>query len=400
MHRSFWTIKKEIIRMAFKIFLKIFLPVAALTAFAFLIVHFNSGASVYRRYSSAPGASVNYEKARVTEIKKESLEKDGASGLYLGYQLIRVVMLTGEHKGDTLLVRNTLSYSNNVRTWPGLHVIAVVDAADKLHYNVWIYNYDRGPYLYLIILLFIAVLCIVGGRRGIRSVGGIVFTMAGIVFLFIPMLYKGYSPTLAAIGVVAITACATLALLGGISAKTVSALIGTLAGMIISAIFLLAALGITHLSGYNTGEADALIQLAGAVHMKVGELLFAAIFISSLGAVIDVAISISSAVQEIYAHNPSLRVKNLFVSGMNVGRDMMGAMANTLIIAFTGTELNMLILLRTMDIQYYQLLNTNMIGIYIIQAISGSIAIVLTVPLVALISAQLTPVLMKKKTVH
>jgi uncharacterized membrane protein len=82
---------------------------------------------------------------------------------------------------------------------------------------------------------------------------------------------------------------------------------------------------------------------------------------------------------------------------MNVGRDMMGAMANTLIIAFTGTELNMLILLRTMDIQYYQLLNTNMISIYIIQAISGSIAIVLTVPLVALIYAQLTPVLMKIK---
>jgi uncharacterized membrane protein len=185
--------------------------------------------------------------------------------------------------------------------------------------------------------------------------------------------------------------------LGGISAKTVSALIGTLAGMIISAIFLLAALGITHLSGYNMGEADALIQLAGAVHMKVGELLFAAIFISSLGAVIDVAISISSAVQEIYTRNPSLRAKHLFDSGMNVGRDMMGAMANTLIIAFTGTELNMLILLRTMDIQYYQLLNTNMIGIYIIQAISGSIAVVLTVPLVALISAQLTPVLVKIK---
>lgn len=127
--------------------------------------------------------------------------------------------------------------------------------------------------------------------------------------------------------------------------------------------------------------------------MKVGELLFAAILISSLGAIMDIAISIASSVNELYLSNRGLEVKDLFNSGMNVGRDMMGTMANTLIIAFTGTSLNLLVLLYSWNVTYYQLINNNMIGIYIIQAVSGSIAVILTVPLVAFFSSQLIPAL-------
>ena len=153
------------------------------------------------------------------------------------------------------------------------------------------------------------------------------------------------------------------------------------------------ALKITHLSGFSTNEADTLIQIAGATHMKVGELLFAAILISSVGAIMDIAISIASSVNELSLRNNGLTAKDLFNSGMNVGRDMMGTMANTLIIAFTGTSLNLLVLLYSWNVTYYQLINTNMIGIYIIQAVSGSIAVILTVPLVSFFSSQLIPVL-------
>jgi uncharacterized membrane protein len=127
--------------------------------------------------------------------------------------------------------------------------------------------------------------------------------------------------------------------------------------------------------------------------MRVSELLFAAILISSLGAVMDIAISIASSVNEVFMGNSSLGARELFIAGMNVGRDMMGTMANTLIIAFTGTSLNMLVLLYAMDVTYYQVLNNNMIGIYIIQAVSGSLAVILTVPLVSFISARLIPAL-------
>jgi uncharacterized membrane protein len=247
--------------------------------------------------------------------------------------------------------------------------------------------------LYTFLLLFIVVLCAVGGIRGLKSLLGLVFTFTSIIFLFIPLLYRGYSPALAAVGVVIVSLCVSLMLLGGWSPKTLSAIFGAATGVAISALILVIALKVTHLTGYSTNEADVLIQIAGRTHMQAGELLFAAILISSLGAIMDIAISIASSVNELYAGNTGLGLKELFRSGINVGRDMMGTMASTLIIAFTGTSLNTLILLYAYNVSYYQLLNNNMIAIEIVQAVSGSIAVFLTVPLVSFIAAQLIPAL-------
>jgi uncharacterized membrane protein len=366
---------------------------AALAAYLALVFLFYSHTRVNHLYSSSPGSYVCYEKAKVTSVDAEFLNRDHVTGFDVGYQIVKVRILTGEHKGETVTVRNALNYTTNVRARAGATVIVCVDTASKDKYNTWIYSYDRAPYLYLFILLFIVTLCVIGGGRGVKSVLGTIFTFTGIVFLFIPMLYRGYSPALASIGVVMVTICVTLVLLGGVSTKTLSAILGSVSGIVISALFLVAALKITHLSGFSVNEADMLIQIAGKTRMKVGELLFAAILISSLGAIMDIAISIASSVHEVYASNSKLAVKDLFKSGMNVGRDMMGTMANTLIIAFTGTSLNILVLLYSWDVKYYQLINNNMIGIYVIQAVSGSIAVILAVPLVSLFSARLIPAL-------
>jgi len=366
---------------------------AALALYLLVILLVNYHAPVYRRFSSLPTAYVRYERAEVLSVEDESLSRDAASGLDLGYEDVRLRLLSGEHRGEVVAVKNTLSYSNNVRARVGSEVIACVDTADRSTYDVWIYGYSRGPFLYLFCGLFMAALCVIGGRRGVRSVLGIAFTLTGIAFVFIPLLYRGVSPAIAASGLVAVTLCVSLVLLGGATAKTLAAILGTLAGVTVSAIALAAALHFTHLSGFSTGEADALVQIGGATHMKVGELLFAGILISSLGAIIDVAISIASSVNEVHARNRALTTRELFRSGMNVGRDMMGAMANTLIIAFTGTSLNVLVLLYSMSVTYLQLMNTNLIGIYVVQAISGAIAIVFTVPLVSFVASRLIPAL-------
>jgi len=367
--------------------------VLALVLYLGLIFLFYRHTRINHMYSSAPGSYVCYEKAEVTAVEADFLSRDHATGFDVGYQIVKVRILSGEHAGEVMTIRNTLNYTTNVRARAGARVIVCIDTANKTTYEAWIYSYDRGPYLYLFILLFIVMLCVIGGSRGFRSVLGIVFTFTGIIFLFIPLLYRGYSPAVASMGVVMITLCVTLVLLAGFSTKTLSAILGTMSGVVFSVLFLMAALKITHLSGFSTNEADILIQIAGKTHMKVGELLFAAILISSLGAIMDIAISIASSVNELYLSNRGLEVKDLFNSGMNVGRDMMGTMANTLIIAFTGTSLNLLVLLYSWNVTYYQLINNNMIGIYIIQAVSGSIAVILTVPLVAFFSSQLIPAL-------
>jgi uncharacterized membrane protein len=367
--------------------------VAAVAAYAVLLFFFTTQTHTGHLYSSSAGSYVRYEKATILSVEDENIARDTATGIDAGYQSVSLRVLTGEHAGEVMGVRNTLNYTTNVRARKGMRVIICIDTANKTTCDAWIYSYDRGPWLYLFIGLFVLSLCSIGGGRGIRSVLGIAFTFTGIIFIFIPLLYRGYSPAIAAMGVVMITLCATLVLLAGFTAKTLAAILGTVAGVAVSTVVLFAALKITHLSGYSTGEADILIQIAGKTHMKVGELLFAAILISSLGAIMDIAVSIASSVNELFTGNRSLAAKELFGSGMNVGRDMMGTMAATLIIAFTGTSLNLLVLLYSWDVTYYQLVNNNMIGIYVIQAVSGCIAVILTVPLVAFCASRLIPAL-------
>jgi uncharacterized membrane protein len=230
---------------------------------------------------------------------------------------------------------------------------------------------------------------LIGGKKGVKSVLGLIFTFVCIFTLFVPMLYRGYSPILSALIIVSLTTCVCLWLLNGFSIKTASAIIGTILGVMIAGIISTVSGQITHLTGFNMNEAESLLLVAQDYHMQVRGLLFASILIASLGAVMDMAMSIASTLFELYDNNPKLSRKSLFLAGMNVGHDMMGTMTNTLIFAFTGSSLNMLILIYSYNVPYYQLINTNMIGVEIIQAISGSIAVVLTVPIVAFVSAQL-----------
>ena len=118
-------------------------------------------------------------------------------------------------------------------------------------------------------------------------------------------------------------------------------------------------------------------------------LLVSGILIASLGAVMDVAMSIASSCHELRQLNPSLTRRELFRSGMNIGRDAMGTMANTLILAFAGASLNMLILFRVYDYPLIQIANTDAMAIEVIRGIAGSIGIIVTVPLVSLLSARL-----------
>lgn len=353
---------------------------------------FAGGTPIYRLYRSSGGAHVSYAKGRVLAVKDEKIDRDDATGLLTGYQDLVARILDGEKKGTILAIRNFLNYTTNIRLAAGDAIILHVDVADAEHYEVSVYGIDRVPSLLALAILFSAVLCGIGGKRGLRSLLGIAFTFASIAFFFVPMLYRGYSPVAAAFIVVAATLCVSLALLGGPGTKTLSAILGSFAGVAVSALLAVAFQAWTRISGYSTAEADSLLAIAGHSGMKVGELLFAGMLIASLGAIMDVAISVASSVNEVHASNPSLSRRELFGSGMNVGRDMMGTMANTLILAFTGASLNMIILIYSLEHSLYQILNSNAIAIELVEAFTGSLAVLLTVPAVAFAAASLAAV--------
>jgi uncharacterized membrane protein len=333
-----------------------------------------------------------YEKAKIIRVIRESLEKaDPTEGRYKGIQYLQVKILTGEHRGETHRIRNYLSNLYQVHAKTGMNIIVSVDTAGPGNYLVSVYNYHRAPLLYGLILFFLGLLWRIGGKKGLQSIAGLGFTLICIVFLFIPLLYRGYSPIIASVLVVVLATVVTLFAINGWSAKTVSAILGTLGGVVIAGIVS----GIfgrwAHLSGFNADEAETLIVIASHTGMKVGELLFAGILIASLGAVMDVAMSIASSIYEVYATNPALTPKELFTSGLHVGRDMLGTMSNTLILAFTGSSINSLILIYAYNVKYGQLINMDRIGIEIIQGMAGSIAIIFTVPIISWIASQLIP---------
>lgn len=141
------------------------------------------------------------------------------------------------------------------------------------------------------------------------------------------------------------------------------------------------------ISGLNVSDIESLNYVAQYCKLQIGGLLFAGIIISALGAVMDVGMSISSTIAEIHIKKPTATTKELFISGIHVGRDMMGTMSNTLILAFVGGSITTLMLNYAYNLPVNQLMNSYNIGIEIMQGLSGSLGIVLTVPITAIISA-------------
>ena len=155
-------------------------------------------------------------------------------------------------------------------------------------------------------------------------------------------------------------------------------------------IFSLAAQKMARINGLRLSDVEPLLQLrqSGSPIGLTG-LLTAGIIISALGAVMDVAMSISSSLEEVRTADPSMTSRRLFGSGMNIGRDMVGTMTNTLILAFLGSSFTLIIYLYSLDLGFYQFFSSAYLAIEVISGISSSIGMILAIPLTALISSLL-----------
>lgn len=329
--------------------------------------------------------------ARVTAVLSDNAGADDWSeGRRMGSQALEVELLGGEHKGTRLTGTNYMSAYINIDAKEGTRVIVRLDyEEDGTPYIISFVNYDRGWVLGGLVLVFAALLVIIGGKKGLMALLGLVFTLICLWFLLIPLIMRGVPPIPAAIAIAALTATVSLLLLTGFTRKTLCAALGCVGGVAAAGLFAAVTGIITPLGGFNMSEAEELIIRAADHGMTISGLLVAGILISSLGAVMDVAMSIASSCNELYELNPKLTAGHLFRSGMNIGRDAMGTMANTLILAFAGSALNMLILFRAYDYPILQVINSDLMAVEILQGVAGSIGIILTVPLVAALSAHI-----------
>lgn len=354
-----------------------------LVIFIGILIVFNSSV---RRVPLRPTGGAQFETATVTKVISSNIEQS-KDGELQGNQLVTLRINSGKYKGQT--VQAQCPYANNSGAYctPGLNVIALVNKGSDGALVASVYNYDRSFVLWLLIGVFLAALCIIGGKKGALSSLALVFTFVCIMFLYIPLMYVGTSPFLTASLVSVLITVVTMPLIGGFSRKTLCAILGTIAG-VLAAGFTAQLFGwIGHISGVNVTEIETLIHIAQNSKLNVGGILFSGILISSLGAVLDISMSIASTISEIHEANPDFTTRRLFQSGMKVGKDMMGTMSTTLILASAGGSINTLIIIYAYGMSYLQFMNEYAIGIEILSGISGSIGVILTVPFVSFISS-------------
>jgi len=330
-----------------------------------------------------------YEKARVLEVKDlEEGEQD--QDQVFKEQILTVEMLTGEYKGQILETRNVLSGSAgwDIIVNPGDEVIVYVNGQNGKVNEVYISDMLRTPYLNFLLLTFIIALIVVGGIRGVKSLVALGLTILAIYKILLPALMKGYPPVVVTVLILTGVTLLTMFLIGGVARKSIAASLGTIGGVVIAGAIALLVGDLAHLTGFATEESRMLLYVEN-FKIDMQGLLFSGIIIGALGAVMDVAMSIASAVEEVKKANPALNIWQLTKAGMNVGRDIMGTMANTLILAYTGGALPLLILYMAYNTPGIRIFNSELIATEVVRALSGSIGLVFAIPVTAVISGIL-----------
>ncbi|MCD7948324.1 MAG: YibE/F family protein [Oscillospiraceae bacterium] len=326
--------------------------------------------------------TISYEKGTVLAVTDESIEPaDGMPGWDLGTQTLLVKMTSGVQQGEEIQMVNTLSTDHNVRVAVGQAVIIKADRPEGITPYYTIYNYDRTAGLCIVGALFVLFMVAVGRLKGLRSIGGLGISLFFIFGFLLPTIYHGYSPILMSILTAMVIAFFSLLLLNGFSRKTFTAVSATVAGALLSAGFFFLISALLQLSGYNMDGTEELILVSRGTGLQLGQVMFAGVLISSIGAVMDMTMSIASSLDEMKRIHPSLSWRELFSSGLAIGKDMIGTMCQTLVLAFVGSALPTLLVLISYGTQAGQFISSDYVAIEVVQSVAGSLAVISAVPI-------------------
>lgn len=301
-------------------------------------------------------------------------------------QSVDVKILTGSHKGEKFIIDNMLmgNPAYDIKLKKGDRVILHAEQADG-GITFDIADKQRVNVLYWLTGLFFALLLIVGRKKGFYSLISILVTLGLIFWILTPMILSGLNPIFATVLVCVLASVVAIYLVGGINAKSSAAILGTVLSLIIAGILSILSIKYASLTGFSTEES--MFLFSAHPNLNFIGVLASAMIIGALGAVMDIGMSISSTINELFSSNPKMSVNELFTSGMNVGKDIIGTMANTLILAYLGGALSLVLLSNNIDLQKF--FNLNQVATEISSAVIGSIAIVLCVPITAIIAAYM-----------
>ena len=329
-------------------------------------------------------------KAKIIETG-EVYERENGSGGKETVQKVKLKILNGEKSDEKFDSEYVLSYDmdnkiigNKLRKGSTVYVKVSEESGEV---KVTIQDVQRQGYLIGLIIFFFASIILVGRKKGVKAIIGLIITILAVFFVLLAVIFKGYNAVLISIGTCFLITVLTFAVIGGWNKKTVSAVLGTIGGVVLAGILATVIGYLAQLSGAGKEEAVMLSIASKDVVFNFRELLFAEIIVSALGACMDVGMSIASSLSELKEKKPTMTAKELFKSGMNIGGDMIGTMTNTLILSFIGSSLILILLYMSSSVTVFDVINIEAIATEAVCAISGSIGIVYTVPITAAIYA-------------
>ncbi len=307
-------------------------------------------------------------------------------------QLVTVKIKSGQFSGEKLVLDNVLTgnpaYDINLKKGDNVVLHAESEKSEISNINdvkFFISDMKRIDILLFTLMAFCLLLVLIGRKKGIFSLVSMIATGCLIFFGLVPMIFHGIFPIIATVIVSVLSTLITIYLVGGFNAKSTAAILGTSASLIFAGILAQITISCGNLTGFSGEENIFLYNVHPYLNFK--GILASSMIIAALGALMDTSVSIASTINEIHETDNTLSVKQLFSSGMNVGRDIIGTMSNTLILVYLGASLTLVLLSNNIDL--YKFFNLNQVATEISSALVGSIAILLCVPLTAIISSVL-----------
>ena len=301
-------------------------------------------------------------------------------------QLVEVELLKGDFKRKNIIVENILTGNPNydIKLKKGIRVLLHVENIDgELFFSIE--NVQRSQVLLILSLMFCALLIFVGKKKGVNSLISIALTCVLVINFLSPMILAGISPVLATMFVCLLSTAITMYLVGGFNRKSTSATLGCIISLIIAGGLSLFTVKLASLTGFS--NEYSLFLYSAHPDLNFVSISVSKMILATMGAIMDVAMSIASTINEIYTIDNSKTIKELFASGMNVGRDIIGTMANTLILVYMGSALPMILLASNIDL--YKFINLNQVVTEVSSALIGSSAIVICVPVTAFVASEL-----------
>lgn len=326
-------------------------------------------------------------RGRVESIEVEEIQEYDQAQTVI-YQIAIIRLTSGSRAGELVTVEYNRTLSQGEQPLKANDTVLLNHSQDQSGGSVYyVIDFVRTEALFNLFVLFVIIVLIVGRKHGVTSLLGLVSSFAIIFAVILPGIQAGYQPILVALVGAILIISITFYLSHGLSEKTTLAVVGTIISLIVTGMLAWYFSDAARLTGFGAEEV-AFLQVLKSGQLQVRSLFLAGIIIGALGILDDITISQASIVKELKLTDPKLKPNQLFFKAMNVGRDHIASLVNTLILVYTGSALPLLLLF-TIDSSRstWDVVNYEIIAEEIVRTLVGSIGLVLAVPITTALAA-------------